>query len=456
MLDLNIKRAPVKGLLRVHPSNPLYFTDDSGKAIHLAGHQIFWDLADHHCGHKYTYGHKKTLDWDWYLDFAEEHNFNYLRNWAEFSIGRGPGTADPDRCSTPQVYARTGPGNAVDGRPKFDLNTFNQDYFDRMRKRFAEAGDRGIYVSIMLFDVFNFSKGNRVPPYTRWDGNVFNPANNIQGINADENGDGSGLDFFYTDCPAILDLQNAYVRKVIDTVSDLDNVFYEIANELYAPLWQTNMINFIKSYEAGKINQHLILRSAGGMDSSDKWTSADRNELTGSPADVFSIDQHWPGHDGSDVPANRDAKPGIWDNDHVWPFMDWRFHKYVWQAFTRGYHYNLYDEPFENPDSESAEIDRTRYNVGATAAYAQKADLSGMKPMNELSDTTYCLACPGKEYIIFQPDAPAPFTVSGLTAGQPYYYEWFDTYSLAVTATGCITPACQVHMFYPSYENAVL
>ncbi len=53
-----------------------------------------------------------TMDWNWYLDFAEKHNFNYLRN-----------------------------------RPKFDLSTFNQDYFNRMRKRFTEVVNRGIYIS---------------------------------------------------------------------------------------------------------------------------------------------------------------------------------------------------------------------------------------------------------------------------------------------------------------------
>jgi len=37
-------QASAGGLLRVHPDNPRYFTDDSGRAIHLAGHQWFNDL----------------------------------------------------------------------------------------------------------------------------------------------------------------------------------------------------------------------------------------------------------------------------------------------------------------------------------------------------------------------------------------------------------------------------
>lgn len=33
-------------LLKVHPANPRYFADKSGKAVYLGGHQIFVDLQD--------------------------------------------------------------------------------------------------------------------------------------------------------------------------------------------------------------------------------------------------------------------------------------------------------------------------------------------------------------------------------------------------------------------------
>ena len=57
------------GLLRVHPTNPIYFTDDSGKAIYLGGHQIFVDLQDNTFGKTVIYNHQVTLDWNWYLGF---------------------------------------------------------------------------------------------------------------------------------------------------------------------------------------------------------------------------------------------------------------------------------------------------------------------------------------------------------------------------------------------------
>jgi len=49
-------------------------------------------------------------------------------------------------------YLRPGPDAALDGKPKFDLSQFNPAYFDRMRQHVMQAGQRGIYVAIMLFD----------------------------------------------------------------------------------------------------------------------------------------------------------------------------------------------------------------------------------------------------------------------------------------------------------------
>jgi hypothetical protein len=46
---------------------------------------------------------------------------------------------------------------------------------------------------------------------------------------------------------AVTRLQEAYVRKVIDAVNDLDNVLYEISNESddSSKDWQYHLIRFI-------------------------------------------------------------------------------------------------------------------------------------------------------------------------------------------------------------------
>ena len=165
------------GLLRVHPTNPIYFTDDSGKAIYLGGHQIFVDLQDNTFGKTVIYNNQVTLDWNWYLGFARDRGINYIRNWSEFSTGC---VSCPCIAATPMPYKRiAGYGNANDGGLKFDLNQFDETYFDRMRQRIIDAGQNHMTVSVMLLEVYGFQAGSL------WETNVFNIKNNINGVNAD-------------------------------------------------------------------------------------------------------------------------------------------------------------------------------------------------------------------------------------------------------------------------------
>ena len=124
----------------------------------------------------------------------------------------------------PHPWLRPGPGTALDGKPKFDLESFDAAYFQRLRARTEAAARRGIYVSIMLFEGWGLS-------YASWDGHPFNVRNNVQGINGDPDGNGKGTETQALVVPEVTRIQEAYVRKVIDTVNDLDNVLLEISNE---------------------------------------------------------------------------------------------------------------------------------------------------------------------------------------------------------------------------------
>jgi hypothetical protein len=145
---------------------------------------------------------------------------------------------------------RSGPGVAKDGKPKFDLTRFNQEYFDRMHARLAAARDRGVYVSVTLFEGWELQFTNS------WIYHPFNGPNNVNDINPEPEGAarlpemevyrenveglksarygttrlqyvGAGLTLnTLQHTPMgkrVLALQEAYLRKVADTVQDLDN-----------------------------------------------------------------------------------------------------------------------------------------------------------------------------------------------------------------------------------------
>src|SRR5262249_59832170 len=101
-------------------------------------------------------------------------------------------------------------------------------FFERLRNGIMQAGTKGIYVEQQLFQGWSvYSYGGA----TAWFGHPFNGANNINGINADLNGDNDGSEYLTLSDPAVTALQDAYVRQMIDRLGDLDNVLWEVCNE---------------------------------------------------------------------------------------------------------------------------------------------------------------------------------------------------------------------------------
>ena len=123
------------------------------------------------------------MDFTGYLNFLEQYEHDFVRLWVwEQAAWINESTAKI--TFDPLPYQRKGPGTAVDGGRKFDLTRFNQAYFDRLRSRVIEAGERGIYVSVMLFQSFSNQRKNTAGG-NPWTGHPFNVSNNINGINGD-------------------------------------------------------------------------------------------------------------------------------------------------------------------------------------------------------------------------------------------------------------------------------
>jgi hypothetical protein len=133
------------GPLRHNPTNPRYFTDDTGTAIYLTGSHTWATLVD------MRMEGDAAFDWLGFLDMAQAHGHNFMRLWTWDHPKYAPWTDDIVSFD-PMPYVRTGPGLALDGLPQFDLTQFNPVYFDGLRQRITEAAKRGIYVAVMLFE----------------------------------------------------------------------------------------------------------------------------------------------------------------------------------------------------------------------------------------------------------------------------------------------------------------
>ena len=207
--------APATGPLSRLPSNPRYFTDGSGKAIYLTGSHTWANFATD----QGATDPPAPFDYNGYLEFLVAHNHNFFRAWVWDLPYSVQGHNGGPFYWSPFPWQRTGPGQATDGKLKFDLSRFNEAYFDRLRTRVIAARDRGIYVSIMLFQAYalQFNRSDT-------DGYPLDGRNNINQVDA-----GAGHAANTLEIPAVTAKQEEYVRKVIDSVNDLDNVLYEIA-----------------------------------------------------------------------------------------------------------------------------------------------------------------------------------------------------------------------------------
>jgi hypothetical protein len=214
------------GPLVVSSENPRFFTAGSGEAVYLVGSNLWNNLQDG-AGLGSCDQPGPSFDWTAYLDFLESHHMNFIRGWRwehfKFELPPDLDTGGP-YCVAPHPWQRNGPGVGYDGKPKFDLATFDETYFDRLRARIIEAGDRGIYVSVMLFEGFCLHECDEE---TMVAGHPFDGQNNVNDVDIDSIEDYQSANV----AGPVVALQRAYLRKVIDTVHDLDNVLYEVANE---------------------------------------------------------------------------------------------------------------------------------------------------------------------------------------------------------------------------------
>src|SRR5215211_6499033 len=265
-------------------------------------------------------------DFRGYLEFLKErgHNFIRLWRWEQFRSQVAGGAFH--FCMTPQPWPRTGPGSAKDGKPKFDLSKFDAAYFDRLRDYVAAAGNEGIYVSVMLFEGFGLHL-SLAPDNV--EGHPFHAANNVNEIGITSINDYQVLPL---DAP-VQALQEAYVRKVVDTVQDLPNVLYEVANEssgadapsvefpdgssIPTPVgdstgWQYWVIDLLKRYEQERGYQRHPIGMTMQFPVPDQARVND--PLLNGPADWISPgfdDEIFTGRWATDPPAADGAKAVI-------------------------------------------------------------------------------------------------------------------------------------------------
>lgn len=469
----DVEQPPIRGPLKAS-KNPNYFQDASGKPLILCGSQTWNTLQDWGVG-----GSAQPLDFDAFVSFLKSHGHNFTLLWiVEMPVFRGlPSTETnpPDFTVSPFPWMRTGPGQATDGGLKFDLTKFNQAYFDRLRARVESLNRSGIYAGVYVFTAefllrFRFAA----------DGYPFSGPNNINGIDDGYRGGpaATGLaSVTMTATNAITDLQDAYVRKLIDTLNDLPNVLWITSEE--APRgsewWNAHLISLIRAYEKGKRWQHPI--GYGALDSAKDKTD---------PI-IYNSDADWVAPEarvspertcGTGKPA---CKVNINDSDHSY-FNMWRDtpqanRNYAWENFMTGNQVLFMDPylvyyPRQNRNLCLSPVNGVcsapdprwknfRDNLGYILRYSRKVNLANVTPQDTLCSTKYCLAqtpSVGAEYLVYAPSGGS-FTVdiSAMASSRSLAVEWFNPATGETISQRPIAAGAPSHSFSPPFNgDAVL
>ncbi len=431
--------AQIRGPLRVCEENPRYFTDGTGKAVYLTGSHTWNNLID-----SGTTDPPPAFDYTSHLDFLKERHHNLIRLWTSsvFRYQTRLWQGGAIHHFRPSPWLRAGPGKALDGKPRFDLTRFDESYFERLRSRTVEAGKLGFYVSVMLFEGWAIDRTHDQGT-SSWEGHALNGCNNINGIDGDPEGTGRGHATNTLKVPAVTRVQEAYVRKVIDTVNDLDNVLYEISNEaiMDSTEWQYHLIEMVKEYEAGKPKQHPV-----GM--TCQLSLHDNRVLFASPADWISPPHEAEGDFGyKDNPPPSDGRKVILaDTDHMWGVggdVAW-----VWKSFCRSVHPIFMDDMDDNWEP-------VRRNMGYALRFAERMELVRMRPMGELASSGYCLANPGQEYLVYLPQG-GKVSIDLRAAAHRVRVEWFNPVTGETTEGTTVAGGGRVELGAPFAGEGVL
>jgi hypothetical protein len=376
------------GVLSILPQNPHYFADPKGKPLLLTGLYV-WDIFS-----------DPTFDYQAFFRRLKDNSLNFARVWVMWGW-------EEENWLCP--YERTGPGLAKDGKPKFNLDKFNPFFFKHLKEVLESARREGIYLQLVIFDAWCLknSKGH-------WDRHCFNGANNVNGVNADKNGDGKGLEFCSLKDEKIVAYQKRFIDKLLEVCAPYENIFFEVANENYYDReWEEEMGKYIKEKEKGQRIKHLVM-------------PLDMPNHDGAGIKVWNLEAL---KEGFKKAYERFNQPLIMDTDGIGEPGEEVIRRAFWTAFVSGGHFDFLDSAL-SPQTGGGALnplrDRVYKQMGYIAQIGREVEFWKMKPMDEVvvRGTAFALGEAGKSYVVYLPYGGR--IQLRLNSPGLFYYRWFD------------------------------
>ena len=417
--------------IQPHPENPRYWQYNGRPVLLLGGSKddnLFQvpELKEH-------------------LDLLASVGGNYVRNTMSARIISG---------FEVQAFKKLSNG-------KYDLNQWNDEYWNRFEALLKLASEREIIIQIEVWDRFDYTDRGR---FKSWKNSPYNPANNINYTSGE-----SGLattyskhhpgankqPFFYTvpkmDNNIVLrKYQEAFVDKMLAYSLRYGNVLYCMDNETSgSPIWGAYWSRYIKSKAAEAGVEVHTTEMWGPYD-----LMHDHHKRTYDHPEIYSFcdvsqnnhnrgQKHWDNIEkvrayltpirpinsvkiyGSDEPY-RIAPPGArdrvggrygWDRDGLERF--WR------QIFG-----SMASSRFHRPPSGLGLTKKAQAHIKSMRMLTDKMDIFTCEPHNDLlsnrkKNGAYAIANPGKEYAVYFPNGK-PVDIDLRAAKGAFRARWLD------------------------------
>ncbi len=345
--------------IRIHPLNP--------KLFEFRGRPLVLVTATEHYGSVMN----RPFRYERYLEDAAEKHMTLSRLFLLFRELQSPrnphSTCKPDSSDYVTPYPRTGPGRANDGEPKYDLDRWNPEYFERLHGFLSAASRLVVVVEVTLFSN-TYADGV-------WALNPLNGENNINGLPPIP-----WPDYLTLRHPFLAERQLAFARKVVEEINAYDNFFFEVCNEPGGRAglpgspdtgdvnqWQLAIAGAVRDLEARLPNQHLVVGQEAFTYT--PWEQSSTLSFDALPLDAVNIhplpNTTYRGRSFDlgefmskqlKIRALRDyclatageRKPVNMDEDNIaTQYMDvdgWTIHrKRAWTALMSGCHYDVID-----------------------------------------------------------------------------------------------------------------
>lgn len=373
----------------------------------------------------------------------------YYEHSAAFNITRNTLAPEPTDFICPWLKGEDG---------RYDLESWNGAYFDRLHRLMTVALELGIVVEFVFFCPFYKA--------AMWELSPMHPANHIQSI-----GDVAEPNHCWTldGSDGLVAVQERLIEKIVGELNPYPNLYYEVCNEAYwrqqSLEWHHHMAAKISAAQSGLPNRHLI-----------SWNVANKAATVKSPPKDYSVFNFHYANPPIAVAQNRELNLPIGDNEtgfrgqgnrhyrkEAWEFLlaGGALFNHLDYSFAVGYEDGTFPYPENQPGGGNATL---RRQLSALKGFMEQLELSRMKSDNSwvikgkpgrIGARVQGMCEPGKQYALYCTDGglTAPTLHLALLPGD-YALTWCDPITGDFTDGGTVSVAEGVaKLRVPSFRN---